>query len=92
MTKLSVLFLLSLAAALAGCDTWPPGGPPNYRLGYSDGCWTGYAEAGRQTAFATKRNLYGADADYKRGWHEGYDVCFEEEVRTPWVGGPDRAL
>ena len=77
-----------LTAACAELDQWPPPGPPNYRLGFGDGCWSGYEDAGRQGTSGVKRALYGTDADYKQGWHEGWEYCYDEERRNPWVGGP----
>ncbi|MDJ0949413.1 MAG: hypothetical protein QNJ94_10870 [Alphaproteobacteria bacterium] len=82
----------SAVAILAACDTldgWPPPGPEEYRIGFADGCGSGYSDAGRQGAIPLKRPAYGTDAEYKRGWHEGYDYCYDEEQRNPWMGGPE---
>lgn len=84
---------LVLLAACAG--SFPPG-PPAYQAGYSAGCYTGWAEAGREGAgpYAGKEMVrYDGEADYKRGWDQAYATCYEDEWRQPeMMGGEPAAL
>ncbi len=91
MVRLLALIAV-LAVGLAACvgTRIPAGSPEAYVEGWGHGCDTGYAEAGRGThLFAGYKDgaRYGEDPEYTEGWDAGYEHCFEEERRTPWMGG-----
>ena len=65
------------AVLLAGCAGAPGSGPvnlsgfsPAFKQGYADGCdsagWLGHRR---------NEGFYKTDADYMRGWDDGYSVC-----------------
>ncbi len=91
--RIAAVAALVLLAACAG--SYPPG-PPAYQAGYSAGCYTGWAEAGREGAgpYAGKEaDRYSGEADYKRGWDQAYATCYEDEWRQPeMMGGEPAAL
>ncbi len=75
--------LLALSA-LCGCrplllQTVDPGGPPEYRLGWEDGCDSGLsAEGGWEYKIMygfKKRAEMAANDQYKQGWNEGFTYC-----------------
>lgn len=81
--------ILMLAAALAmagGCTTRPGDTPPgsiSYRLGYADGCDTGYASAGHPLYFARKdAKRFEQDPIYRQGWLDGDETCRREHEAT----------
>ncbi len=88
---LAALAALAAAGALSACA---PAGPPEsaaYRLGWAVGCDSGYADAGREyynSASLLDRDRRAADPEYRKGWDTAYKECFDEEQRTPYMGGP----
>ncbi len=75
---------LVLAGPLWACA------PAGHDLGWIHGCGSGYGDAGREhyyLEFRRNQDRYLADAEYRKGWDGGYRECFEEEQRTPYVGG-----
>lgn len=82
--KKTLIFLVSLTAFLAGCrpvDLYyvDPGGPPEYQLGWQDGCDTGLSAEGGLTYKVMygfkKRPEFGNSDQYKQGWNEGFTYC-----------------
>ncbi len=50
--------------------------PVGYRVGYKDGCDSGYVSAGYSSyVFQKDRGRYGADDLYKHGWDDGFSSC-----------------
>lgn len=69
---------------LAGCHPmWTyavdPSGPPEYRLGWYDGCDSGLSAEGGwdyKLMFGFKKRPEMASSDqYKQGWNEGFTYC-----------------
>lgn len=78
------LTLVALIFCIAGCrPMWlymvDPSGPPEYRLGWEDGCDSGISAEGN----AMDKMMYGfkkrpelsASDQYKQGWNEGFTYC-----------------
>ena len=64
-----------LTACTTPMFTMPPG-PPDYRIGYHDGCDAGYAYAGSpfyEYSDITQPPVSGDD--YAAGWQEGFFKC-----------------
>lgn len=88
-----LILVIALGAALGACRNpmVPADASDAYAKGWGHGCDTGYTEAGREThQFAARKDnaRYDAEAGYAEGWDEGYAFCYEEEQRSPWMGGP----
>jgi len=77
---------LALAAilVLGGCRPTllhmvDPTGPPEYQLGWEDGCDTGLSAEGDWTYKLMygfkKRPEMAANDQYKQGWNEGFTYC-----------------
>lgn len=69
---------------LAGCrplllQTIDPSGPPEYQLGWEDGCDSGLSAEGDWTYKIMygfkKRSEMAANDQYKQGWNEGFTYC-----------------
>ena len=83
--KKRVLSLVGLSLlALSGCRPLSlyfvqPSGPPEYKLGWEDGCDTGVAASGGAVAKAAygfkKRPEFGDNEIYKSAWNEGFTYC-----------------
>ena len=74
MTSPTKILLLAAAIGLAACETdWPPPGTPMFQKGWSAGCDSGYADAGRDGEDLSYRRgaEYEQDAAYRAGWHDG---------------------
>ncbi len=66
---------MSLVACTTPMFTMPPG-PPDYRVGFYDGCDAGYAYAG--SPFYSEVDtvaLTRSDEPYHAGWQAGFDRC-----------------
>ena len=79
---LTVLFLVLLA--VSGCRPLSlyaiqPSGPPEYKLGWEDGCDTGLGASGNAIGKAAygfkKRPEFGDNEIYKSAWNEGFTYC-----------------
>lgn len=91
MKKLLILLLLPLA--LAGCRSASlylvkPSGPPEYQLGWEDGCDTGLAAQGtfvdKMVFGFKKRPELGNNELYKQAWNEGFTYCrFTTATKDP---------
>lgn len=81
--KLRLLFLgfllLPMACRPLYLNTVDPTGPPEYRLGWEDGCDTGIAAQGEwyyKVMYGfKKRPEMAANDQYKQGWNEGFTFC-----------------
>ena len=69
---------------LGGCrplilQTVDPGGPPEYQLGWEDGCDSGLSAEGDWSYKIMygfkKRAEMAANDQYKQGWNEGFTYC-----------------
>jgi len=78
------LIIVSLLLFTCGCrpvylNTIDPPGPPEYQLGWEDGCDTGLAAEGEwyyKVMYGfKKRPEMGSNDQYKQGWNEGFTFC-----------------
>ena len=76
--------ILAALALLPGCRplslmTVDPSGPPDYQLGWQDGCDSGISAEGdifyKMTYGFKKRPEMAANDQYKQGWNEGFTYC-----------------
>lgn len=88
------IFVIAALAALAACNSkmvgWAPPGSPSFQTGYKDGCWTGWGVAGKpsfEAAYYKDDGRYISDADYKRGWDQGQQECYWQQMNSPQMGG-----
>ena len=79
-----VWLLLGVSLLMGGCRPFwlqvvEPGGPPEYQLGWEDGCDSGLsAEGGWEYKIMygfKKRAEMSASDPYKQGWNEGFTYC-----------------
>ena len=79
-----IAFAATLSAAASGCKPLSiqmvsPAGPPEYQLGWEDGCDTGLSAEGSwdyKLMFGFKKRPEMAASDqYKQGWNEGFTYC-----------------
>jgi hypothetical protein len=79
-----IVALLAVTLALPGCrpiwiQTVTPDGPPEYVLGWEDGCDSGLSAEGSwdyKLMFGFKKRPEMASSDqYKQGWNEGFSYC-----------------
>lgn len=79
-----MMIFLGLLAALGGCrpltlQTINPAGPPEYKLGWEDGCDSGLSAEGsweyKLMYGFKKRPEMAANDQYKQGWNEGFTYC-----------------
>ena len=84
MKKALSILGLGLVVALGGCRPFmlnmvDPKGPPEYKLGWEDGCDSGLsAEGGWEYKMMygfKKRPEMSTNDQYKSGWNEGYTYC-----------------
>ncbi len=85
-----------LTASVAGCrpfwlNTVDPAGPPEYKLGWEDGCDSGLsAEGGMDYKLIygfKKRPEMASNDQYKNGWNEGFSYCrFSYAASKPGEG------
>ncbi len=82
MPRKTIILLAFLC--LAGCrptSTWfvNPEGPPEYKLGWEDGCDSGLSAQGTymyRAIYGFKKRAEMMDNDlYKQGWNEGFTYC-----------------
>ncbi len=80
----NIIVIILAATALSSCrpvDLWfvNPEGPPEYQLGWQDGCDTGLSAQGDYRYKAIygfkKRPEMGENDLYKQGWNEGFTYC-----------------
>jgi hypothetical protein len=84
MMSLRQFALVAALLAMAACRPLSlymvqPSGPPEYKLGWEDGCDTGLAAQGGMVAKATygfkKRPEYLDNSLYNTAWNEGFTYC-----------------
>jgi hypothetical protein len=72
------LFVVGVIAGITACTTpqftMPPG-PPDYRIGFHDGCDAGYTYAGSPFYGAADWTPPAAAPGYMAGWQAGFDKC-----------------
>ena len=78
------LLIAIIALAVTGCRPASlyfvgPSGPPEYRLGWEDGCDTGMSAQGgplyKMMFGFNKRPEMGSNELYKQAWSEGFTYC-----------------
>lgn len=78
------LFVLLTSGALVACQTKiaqvdrmvGAHQPAEYKLGYAEGCDSGYVAAGNPYyRFSKDVARFGTDPLYKSGWEDGFAVC-----------------
>ncbi|HLI13106.1 MAG TPA: hypothetical protein VKY65_16050 [Alphaproteobacteria bacterium] len=82
------LLLVGCANVPSSPELPPPGSSPGFQAGYVDGCWSGFADAGRdplQLAGRKDEQRFQSDADYRSGFPQGYAACFREEKLHPRI-------
>ena len=79
-----LMIIASLLAITSGCrpmylNTLEIPGPPEYQLGWEDGCDTGLSAEGEwyyKVMYGfKKRPEMAANDQYKQGWNEGFTYC-----------------
>lgn len=84
MKKTLLRTLILGALLLSGCRPLSlyvdgPSGPPEYKLGWEDGCDTGLSVEGGMVGKAAfgfkKRPELGDNELYKTAWNEGFSYC-----------------
>ncbi len=82
--------VLGLTALLGACGTYaPPGSTAEFSGGYTNGCLLGYEQGGRGNHFAEPRDetRYATDTEYRNGWDEGFEECFNRAISQPYGEG-----
>ena len=78
-TLICGLLLLTCSCRPAYLNTIDPTGPPEYQLGWEDGCDTGLGAEGEwyyKVMYGfKKRPEMAANDQYKQGWNEGFTFC-----------------
>jgi len=76
------LFVCATVAiiGLVGCQYYhgpvPDDAPPAYKVGFDEGCDSGYSAAGNIYAKFRKDVMrYASDAIYAQGWNDGFAYC-----------------
>jgi hypothetical protein len=84
MARYIAPLLLAALLTLPGCRPLSlyfvePSGPPEYKLGWEDGCDSGLAASGNamgKAAYGFKKRPELGDNDlYKTAWNEGFTYC-----------------
>ena len=80
ITPLLCRFVLSVGsfAMLAACAMEQTPVTPSSTAGYADGCASGRRDAGEPAAYARDEARARTDADYAKGWNQGYEICFTQ--------------
>ena len=85
--------LCAIVMLTASCKTTGagdvPAGPPDYQSGYSDGCDSGYGDAGRrgmEDVFVKDTAKFDSNQQYHEGWLQGYAACYQSETSQPMMG------
>jgi hypothetical protein len=82
---------LCLAALASGCALGESeyADEPNYKAGYSDGCWTATSQVpGDPSTITRNEEAWKADKAYNAGWRAGYSACRNRESGGS-MGMPD---
>lgn len=82
MKRLIIVMVLLVVASCRPVSIWgvTPAGPPEYQLGWEDGCDTGLSAESegliyRWTFGFKKRPEMSSNDQYKQGWNEGFTYC-----------------
>jgi hypothetical protein len=79
-----------LIGSAAACATGEPTGSNSYQVGYTDGCITGFSDAGKpgfESVYRRDGERFAADPEYQRGWTEGEKSCYAAEMNFPTMSG-----
>lgn len=93
MKRAGFSIIIVVSVAFIGCSPQTPTGSGAFRVGYSQGCVTGYSDAYRpsyaEVSSVVQKNAerYERDVDYRNGWDTGYKACYEQEYRSPTMAG-----
>ena len=82
--------VLVLVGSATACATSAPTGTDSYRVGYTDGCVTGFSDAGKpgfESVYRRDDKRFTSDTDYERGWNEGEKSCYTAEMNFPTMSG-----
>ncbi len=78
MPRLRLVVFLSLLLPLAACGLGRSehADKPNYKAGYSDGCWSATSQVpGDPSTITRNEEAFRGDAAYNTGWKSGYSAC-----------------
>lgn len=85
--------IFAMSASVTACKTTGAGdvppGPPDFQAGYSDGCDSGYGDAGRrgmEDVFVKDKVKFNNNQEYHEGWLQGYAACYQSEENQPMMG------
>jgi hypothetical protein len=89
----AVLTMMAAAAFVVSCKTTgaekTPPGPPDFQAGYSDGCDSGFGDAGRrgmEDVWVKNGPMFNNNPQYHEGWLQGYAACYQSEENQPMLG------
>ncbi len=78
-TAWAAVAIIAAVLILPGCRRmWDAEGPPAYRAGYADGCYSGLSAARRLYPYQKDEDRYANDALYREGWDDGRKTCYED--------------
>ena len=83
---------VAVAGSIAACAPYGPPQSAAQRIGWVEGCDSGYSDASRDgynQMYYRDNDRYGTDGEYHEAWDGAYKECYEEELRTPYMGIPD---
>ncbi|ABS62489.1 hypothetical protein Plav_0866 [Parvibaculum lavamentivorans DS-1] len=92
MNRLCRLSLALAFLALAGCGLGRSeyADEPNYKAGYSDGCWTATSRVpGDPSTITRNEEAFKVDKAYNAGWKSGYNACQIRSDTSGSMGMPD---
>jgi hypothetical protein len=78
--------VVALSGFLGACGTYAPAGSTaEFSGGYTNGCLAGYEQGGRGNHSTQARDeaRYQGDAEYRNGWDEGFEECFNRAISQP---------
>lgn len=91
--KPAIALALALACStLAGCGLGRSeyADEPNYKAGYSDGCWTATSRVpGDPSTITRNEEAFKSDPAYNAGWKSGYGACQIRSDTSGSMGMPD---
>ncbi|MGE0093781.1 MAG: hypothetical protein AB7M05_19955 [Alphaproteobacteria bacterium] len=85
---LCAMTMLTASCKTTGSGEVPPGSP-DFQAGYSDGCVSGYGDAGRrgmEDVFVKNTARFNGNQQYHEGWLQGYAACYQSEASQPMMG------
>lgn len=88
------LFGLIVLLLLSACNSSRvPAGSDAFVRGHVDGCVAGYSDAYRPSYAEVspvvwrREQKYASNPEYRAGWDAGHHECYEDENRSPVMGG-----